>query len=383
MVPIIIGIVILGVYFYIRSSAFVSANNLTNLFINSCPFILLGMAEIWLLLLGDIDLSLGWVTAVGAAVAVILMDTQYHWAWYFALPLAVIVTTGIGALQGLITIALKVPSFIVTLAGSLFWEGVAIYLIDSNNSGGSIRTSGGVLYDIVNEWMSPLATWIFSLAVAGGMAYLIFRKDRARRLSGLDSVPLFETIAKIVLILALSVAVVVLIFNRNRGTFIVIEGMPYAVPVVVVVLALFSFILFKTKAGRYLYAIGGNVEAARRSGVAVNRYRLLAFAMTGLTAGVAGLVYASTLGGISDGIAGGQLVLYGVAAAVIGGTSLYGGRGKMMHALVGGLVIGLIYNGLALIQTTPSVEFMATGLVLLAAIAIDSLARRGAAAASQ
>ena len=383
MVPIIIGIVILGVYFYVRSSAFVSANNLTNLFINSCPFILLGMAEIWLLLLGDIDLSLGWVTAVGAAVAVILMDTQYHWAWYLALPVAVLATSAIGALQGIITIALKVPSFIVTLAGSLFFEGVAIYLIDANNAGGSIRISGGVLYDIVNEWMSPLATWIFTLVVAGGMAYFIFLKDRTRRASGLDSVPLFETLIKMALIVGLSAAVVALIFNRNRGTFIVIEGMPYAVPIVVAVLAIFSFILFKTKAGRYLYAIGGNVEAARRSGVAVNRYRLFAFAMTGLTAGIAGLIYASTLGGISDGIAGGQLVLYGVAAAVIGGTSLYGGRGKMIHALVGGLVIGLIYNGLALIQTSPSVEFMATGLVLLAAIGIDSLARRGAEAANR
>ena len=383
MVPIIIGIVILGVYFYVRSSAFVSANNLTNLFINSCPFILLGMAEIWLLLLGDIDLSLGWVTAVGAAVAVILMDTQYHWAWYLALPVAVLATSAIGALQGIITIALKVPSFIVTLAGSLFFEGVAIYLIDANNAGGSIRISGGVLYDIVNEWMSPLATWIFTLVVAGGMAYFIFLKDRTRRASGLDSVPLFETLIKMALIVGLSAAVVALIFNRNRGTFIVIEGMPNAVPIVVAVLAIFSFILFKTKAGRYLYAIGGNVEAARRSGVAVNRYRLFAFAMTGLTAGIAGLIYASTLGGISDGIAGGQLVLYGVAAAVIGGTSLYGGRGKMIHALVGGLVIGLIYNGLALIQTSPSVEFMATGLVLLAAIGIDSLARRGAEAANR
>jgi D-xylose transport system permease protein len=148
---------------------------------------------------------------------------------------------------------------------------------------------------------------------------------------------------------------------------------------VAVVLAAFSFILSKTKVGRYLYAIGGNVEAARRAGVAVNRYRLLAFAMTGFTAGVAGLVYASTLGGISDGIAGGTLVLYSVAAAVIGGTSLYGGRGKMIDAMVGGLVIGVIYNGLALIQTTASVELMATGLVLLAAIAIDSVARRGLA----
>jgi D-xylose transport system permease protein len=387
MVPIIIGMVILGAYFQFRSSAFLSSGNLTNLFINSCPYILLGMAEIWLLLLGDIDLSLGWVTAVGAAIAVILMDTQYHWPAYFALPLAVLATTAIGALQGLITISLKVPSFIVTLAGSLFWEGVAIYLIDANNAGGTVPTTGGAIHDIVNRNLTPLWTWVFSLAVAGGMALLIWSKDRTRRNSGLESVPFFETVIKMVAVLGLSIGLV-LIFNTNRGyktafIHLKIEGMPIAVPLVVIVLALFSFILFKTKAGRYLYAIGGNVEAARRAGVAVNRYRLLAFAMTGFTAGIAGLVYASTLGGISDGIAGGQLVLYGVAAAVIGGTSLYGGRGKMIHALIGGLVIGVIYNGLALIQTTASVEYMATGLVLLAAIAIDSLARRGAAAAGR
>jgi D-xylose transport system permease protein len=379
MVPIIIGIIILGAYFQIRSSAFLSSGNLTNLFIQSTPFMLLGMAEIWLLLLGDIDLAVGWVTAVGAAIAVILVDVQYHWPWYFALPLAVLATTTIGALQGMVTIFFKVPSFIVTLAGSLIFEGVALYLITANNAGGSIPINGGVLHDIANVNMSPLFTWIFSLAVAGVMSFFVMTKDRNRRASGLDSVHLIETFIKIGALIGGAI-VLVFVFNANRGTFIVIEGMPYAVPVVVVILAAFSFILSKTKIGRYLYAIGGNVEGARRAGIAVNRYRLLAFAMTGMTAGIAGLVYASTLGGISSGIPGGTLVLYSVAAAVIGGTSLYGGRGKMIDAIVGGLVIGVIYNGMALIQLTASVEFIATGFVLLAAIAIDSIARRGAAA---
>jgi D-xylose transport system permease protein len=171
-----------------------------------------------------------------------------------------------------------------------------------------------------------------------------------------------------------------LIFNKNRSSFAVIQGMPYAVPLVAVVLGAFSFILSRTKPGRYLYAIGGNVEAARRAGVSVNRYRLLAFALSGLTAGIAGLVYASELGGISDAIPGGTLVLYAVAAAVIGGSSLFGGRGRMMNALIGGLVIATIYNGMALIQLSASVELMVQGLVLVVAIAIDSLARRGAAA---
>jgi D-xylose transport system permease protein len=378
LLPIIIGIVILGAYFQYRSSAFLSPGNLNNLFIQSATYMLLGMAEIWLLLLGDIDLAVGWVTAVGAAIAVILLDTQYHWPWWLALPLAVLATTSIGALQGLVTIALKVPSFIVTLGGSLIFEGVAIYLIDSNNAGGSIAVNGGVLHDIANVNMSPIWTWIFSLAVAGAMSFFVWYKDRNRRSSGLDSVPLVETILKVAALLAGAIALVIFVFNKNRGTFsFVIKGMPYVVPFVLVVFAVFSFILTRTKIGRYLYAIGGNPEAARRAGIRVNRYRLLAFAMTGFTSGLGGIVYASYLNSISDGIPGGTLVLYSVAAAVIGGTSLYGGRGKMIDALIGGLVIGLIYNGMALIQLTASVELIATGLVLLVAIAIDSIARRG------
>ncbi len=378
MLPIIVGLIILGGYFEIRSSTFLSAGNLTNLFIQSTVFILLGMAEIWLLLLGDIDLSAGWIAAVGAAIGSILLDLNFNWPWWAALLVAMAATTAIGTLQGFITIALKVPSFIITLGGSLFWEGIAIYLIDGQNNGGAIEIKEKVLYGIVNINMSTSATWIVSIAAAAGMSFLVFTKDRSRRSSGLDSVTIYETFIKIAALFALAI-VLILIFNTNRGTFIVLEGMPYAIPLVVVVLGLYSFILSRTKPGRYLYAIGGNVEAARRSGVSVNGYRLLAFALSGLTAGIAGLVYASQLGGISDAIPGGTLVLYAVAAAVIGGTSLFGGRGRMINALIGGLVIATIYNGMALIQLSASVELMVQGVVLIAAIAIDSIARRGAA----
>lgn len=377
MLPIIVGLVILGAYFEIRSPTFLSAGNLVDLFVQSCVFILLGMAEIWLLLLGDIDLSAGWIAAVGSAIGAILVQSSFNWPWWIALLLAMGATTAIGTLQGAITIALKVPSFIITLAGSLFWEGVAIWVIDGQNNGGAIAIHEKVLYGIVNLNLSTTWTWIVSLAAAAGMSFLIFTKDRSRRSSGLDSVSIYESIIKIAALFALAI-VLVLIFNTDRSSFAVIEGMPYAVPLVAVVLGAFSFILARTKPGRYLYAIGGNVEAARRSGVSVNRYRLLAFALSGLTAGIAGLVYASQ-NGVSDSIPGGTLVLYAVAAAVIGGTSLYGGRGRMINALIGGLVIATIYNGMALIQLSASVELMVEGVVLVAAIAIDSLARRGAA----
>jgi D-xylose transport system permease protein len=158
--------------------------------------------------------------------------------------------------------------------------------------------------------------------------------------------------------------------------------MPFAIALVGVVLGVCTFIMNKTKAGRYIYAIGGNAEAARRAGIAVNRYRLMAFMMTGLISGIAGLVYVSNLNGISDSINGGTLVLYAVATAVIGGTSLFGGRGKMVHALIGGFMIATIINGMALIQLGPPQQYIASALVLLAAVTIDSVARRGSTVVS-
>ena len=376
LIPIVIGLFVLVAYFQIRSSVFLSAGNITNLFVQATVFILLGMAEIWLLLLGEIDLSVGFVAAVGAACSVILLDGQFHWPWFVAIALAVVVTTAIGTLQGLLVILLKLPSFIVTLAGLLFWQGVLIYLVDSQGTGGTISIHEKVFYDLVNANMTPLATWIFWIAAVAIAAFLMIRTDRNRRGSGLDIRPFFVTVVKIVA-LAIAGVTLAMIFNTNRGTFIVLEGMPFAIPIDFAVLAIGSFILTKTKAGRYIYAIGGNTEAARRAGVNVNRFRLLAFALAGATTGIAGLLFVSRLGGISDGVDGGTLVLYAVASAVIGGTSLFGGRGKMVHAVIGGIVIATIYNGMALIGMSAATQYMATAFVLLAAVTIDSLARRG------
>jgi D-xylose transport system permease protein len=377
MIPIVIGLVLLVGYFEIRSSVFLSAGNITNLFIQATVFILLGMAEIWLLLLGEIDLSLGFSSALGGATAVILTDLQFHWPWYAALLTAIVVTTFISALQGMLVIALKLPSFIVTLAGLLCWEGVLIFLVDRQGTGGTIPVREKVLYDLVYGDLSPLFTWIFVVAIVVIASALMIRTDRTRRSGGLETRPFFVLIIKIVAMAAAAV-VLALVFNTNRGEFTaVVRGMPFAIPVDFAVVAIGSFILIKTKPGRYIYAIGGNTEAARRAGVNVSRYRLFAFAMTGVTAGIAGLLYVSWLGGISDGVPGGTLVLYAVAAAVIGGTSLFGGRGKMVHAVIGGIVIATIYNGMALIGMSAATQYIATALVLLAAVTIDSLARRG------
>jgi D-xylose transport system permease protein len=376
LIPIIIGLVCLVIYFQARNSIFLSSGNLTNLFIQSTAFILLSMAEIWLLLLGEIDLSLGFVSGLGAAVTVILVDTRYHWAWYLAVLVGLAITTGIGAISGLLVIRLRLPSFIVTLAGLLGYQGVLIYLIDRQGTGGVVPLQNSVIRNFVYGDFTPIATWIFLIALAVLFSIFMLRSERRRRSSGLQSRPHWVTILKIVLLAAVAVFLAI-VFNTNRSTYTVIRGMPFAIPIVMAMLAAGSFVLIKTKAGRYLYAIGGNSEAARRSGVNINRFRLMAFAFGGLTAGISGLLYASNLGGISDSIDGGNLVLYAVAGAVIGGTSLFGGRGKMVHALVGGVIIATIYNGMALIGMSAATQYIATGLVLVAAVAIDSVARRG------
>lgn len=375
MVPIVLGLVILVIYFQVRSSVFLSSGNVTNLFVQATVFILLGMAEIWLLLLGDIDLSVGYVMGVGSAITVILVDHQFNWPWYAAFALTLFATTAIATLQGLIVIFFRLPSFIVTLAGLLFWEGMLINLVDHQGTGGSISNENKILYNLVNGNFTTVFTWIFVVAVVLFMAQSMIRADRLRRASGLVTRPVGVMVFKVAALAAAGIALA-LLFNANRGTYIVLRGMPFAIPIDFAVLAAGSVVLTKTKAGRYIYAIGGNTEAARRSGINVNRYRLLAFALTGLTTGIASLLYASRLGGISDNIDS-SLVLYAVASAVIGGTSLFGGRGRMVHAVIGGIVIATIYNGMALISIGPATQYMAIALVLLAAVTIDSLARRG------
>ena len=334
------------------------------------------MAEIWLLLLGEIDLSIGFVAGIGASTAVILVDNKYHWPVLVVLPLALAVTTLIGILHGTLVIRLRLPSFVVTLAGQLGWAGVLIFLIDHQGTGGVVSLHEKVLADLVNGNLTPMWTWIVSVGAVLLAAIFMIRGQAKRRAAGLESTPMAIVALKIGS-LVIAALVLVLIFNTDRATFIVLHGMPFAIPIDIFILLAGSFILNKTKAGRYIYAIGGNSEAVRRAGVNVNRYRLLAFALAGFTAGIAGLLYASRLGGISDGIDGGTLVLYAVAAAVIGGTSLFGGRGKMIHAVIGGVIIATIYNGMALIGMSAATQYIATALVLLAAVTIDSVARRG------
>ena len=375
--PVIAGLVVIVIFFQAKNSLFLSAGNLVNLMAQSAFIITLGMAEIFVLLLGDIDLAAGYTAACGAVIALWMLALgDPLWAAVLA---ALGGSAAYGALQGIIIAKLRLPSFVVTLAGQLFLSGLLLYLISATGNigvGGVINLHNSIINDIESGYLSPTATWIVLIAIAVVAGVVLFYSDFRRRSAGLVAPPLSVTLLKIAAVFAAAV-IVAAIANQNRGRLIVLEGLPWGVLVVLAILFVWTVLLGRTRFGRYLYAIGGNAEAARRAGISIVRIRTLAFTLCGLTAGMTGIIYASYLGSISTGVDGGQNVLYAVAAAVIGGTSLFGGRGKMLHAVLGGLVVGVIYNGLELLGLSAAAQLMWTALVLLAAVIVDRITRRG------
>jgi len=375
--PIIIGLIVISIFFEVQSSAFLTATNIVNLFVQATFIILLGMAELYALILSEIDLSVGFVGAVGAAIAMALMGSPQNWPWWAALIVGMAACAVIGALQGTIITRLKIPSFVVTLAGLLGWQGVLIYVFDVDKGavGGVITVSNSVIDDLVSGSMTPAAGWILLVVVVGLFALTSILRTSRRRTRGLSAPPLSITLLTVG---ATGVAGVVLVYvcNLNRGVLVPVEGVPWVIPVVLVILVAQSFLLSRTRLGRYIYAIGASPEAARRAGIKVARIRTIAFALCSFTAGLAAVVYASRLGSISVGFDGGTYVLYAVAAAVIGGASLFGGHGKPIHPLLGGLVIATLTNGLALLNISTAGTDIATAVVLIVAVAVDSTLRR-------
>ncbi len=387
MLPVILALIAIVVVFQAISPhhVFLTAGNIVNLFQQSAVFMVLAMAEIFALLLGEIDLSIGYWGAVGGVIAVQLVQPRTtNWPWIPAIIVALLAMGLVGALQGTIVTRLRVPSFIVTLAGYLIGNGVMLIVLAFGPFSGYPSLNGlsvnlRAIHDLMWGTVSPLVGWIVMIAVVGVMGLGLLFRDTRRRRSGLVAPPLSLTLIKIGLMAAIGI-VVVAICNLNRAAVGTLEGVPYVIFIVFGLLACWTFLLSRTRYGRYVYAIGGNPEAARRAGINVAMIRTVAFALCLVTAAIAGILYASYLGGMSNNFPGGQYVLYAVAAAVIGGTSLFGGRGRMSHAVLGGLVIGGIYNGMYLLGLAVQWEFIVTGFVLIAAVTIDALSRRGAGA---
>ena len=378
--PVLVGFVVIILIFQTQNDKFLSANNLVNLIQQAGFLVIFGLAEIYVLLLGEIDLSIGYNAGVGAAITAELAAPPQNHSWLVAALAGVAVCAGFGLIQGLIITRLGLPAFIVTLAGYLGLQGVSLYLYnaDKHAVGGSINIDNNVLSGIVYNSMSPLAGWIVMIAVVAVFAAVSVVGYRRRAANQLANPPFALVLIKIAA-LAVSGVVLVLICNHNRSLGLTtLKGVPYVVVVVLALVAIYTFLMDRTRFGRYVYAIGGSAEAARRAGVKVNGVRLMCFVMAGFTAGIAGIVAASFLGSASSNFAGGTYVLYAVAAAVIGGTSLFGGRGRMVHALIGGLIIASIANGMFLLGLSSAAQEMVNALVLLAAVSIDALARRRA-----
>ena len=373
ILPVLAGLVLISILFESLNDKFLTSANLVNLLIQGAVYMLLAMGEIFVLLLGEIDLSLGFVGGVGGVVMAELLRESLGWPWWAAVAVALLSCVGIGALQGTIITRIGLPSFVVTLAGQLGWLALMLQIL---GSGGVQPINDKVINDVASGNMTPLASWVVMLALVAIYAVWSWLRDSKRRRSGLVAVPASLSALRILAALAAGV-VLVLVCNADRGTLVAIRGVPWVVLLVLAVLAAWSLLLGRTRYGRYVYAIGGSAEAARRGGVDLVRIRTIAFMLAAFTAGIAGIVYASRLRSVSTAYDGGTLVLYAVAAAVIGGTSLFGGRGKAVHAVLGGLVIAAIDNGMGLQGYSAPAKYAVTALVLLAAVIIDAVARRG------
>ena len=388
VLPVILALLIITIVFQAISPnhVFLSAGNLVNLFQQSAVFMVLAMGEIFVILLGEIDLSIAYAGGVGAAVTVQLVQpATTKWPWWAAVIAGLLVCAVIGALQGSLITRLRLSSLIVTLAGLLIWQGTMLIILGLAFSGypslAGLDSNRQVLYNLMNGTIDPVISWIGAAVVVIAIAALLWFGDSRRRRSGLVAPPVSLTIIKIALIALIAIAVVA-ICNVNRAAFGTLAGVPWVIPIVLAVFGLWMVILQRTKFGRYVYAIGGNPEAARRAGINLAGVRTLCFIICSFTAGIGLLLYASYLGGMSGNINGGQLVLYAIASVVLAGTSLFGGRGKVIHGILGGLVIGGIYNGMGLLGLDVRWQFIVTGLVLLVAITIDSLSRRSATSGS-
>jgi D-xylose transport system permease protein len=372
-IPLFVGILVIAIYFQSRNSNFLTAGNLVNLIVQMAPYAIIGMGVVFVLLLGEIDLSIGFVSGIGGVItALLLVPDGNQTSVIVAIAAAIAAGTAIGVLQGTLFAKVGIPSFIVTLAGLLGWNGVVLLLIGSR---GTVTIQDDFIYGIANDSLSHVAAWIVVEGAVALFALIQFATVRSRAKAGLPNVPTALILLRVALFAAVGAAVVI-ICNGDRG-------LPYVGVLMIVLVLGWTFVTDRTKFGRHVYAVGGNAEAARRAGIRIDGVRIACFAISGGMAAVGGIVFASRLSSVDTNAGGGSILLYAIAAAVIGGTSLFGGRGTVRSALLGAVVIAGIENGLGLLNVSAGTKFVVTALVLLAAVAVDSLSRRGRAAAGR
>ncbi|MCW2977350.1 MAG: inner-rane translocator [Actinomycetia bacterium] len=365
--PVIVGLAAVWIFFQTQNGNFLTSRNLSNLTLQMAVTAILAMAVALVMISGEIDLSLGSVTGVTSALLGILL-TNHHWSTGTALAATFALGLGIGLLQGAITVFVGVPSFLVTLGGFLAWAGVQLALI---GPAGNLPVNNNTIASIGNSYLGHTTAWVLAVAAIVALAAVEALRRREWQRAGAP-LPLARSVLRVVLVGAGLLGVVAFL----NGNF----GVPYVLVLFLSIAATLGWVTRRTFFGRYVYAVGGNAEASRRAGVPVGAIRIAVLGVSGLLAGLAGVVSTSNLYATSASTGGSILLLEAIAAAVIGGTSLFGGRGRIYQALLGTLVIASVHNGLGLLGKPASTEDIATGSILVLAVSLDALNRRRRAA---
>lgn len=363
-VRVILGLVVIWAIFYSQDSNFLSSTNLTNLMLQITAVGLISVGIVYVLLLGEIDLSVGAVSGLCAAIMAVL-NVKHGWNPYLSIAVAVAAGATIGMIQGLFFSGFGVPSFVVTLAGLLAWQGALLYVLGDT---GTVNITDGKITGLTGTFYDDPTGWGIAVLAIAGYAAVSLWGWRTRVKAGLADQALAPIVFRIA-VLAVAVLVAVWVFNDDRGV-------PLAVLILMGFVLGMQYLVGRTRFGRHVFAVGGNAEAARRAGINVNRIRVIVFSIASAMAAIGGILAASRLLAVNQSSGAADLLLLAIAGPVIAGTSLFGGRGSVWTALLGALIIGSISNGMDLLALESSVKFMVTGGVLLAAVVVDALARR-------
>jgi D-xylose transport system permease protein len=377
--PAVLGFIALVILFSVlQPESFASSRNAANLLVQATPVIFIAMGLTFVLLIGEIDLGAGYTAGTSAAVMAVLM-TKHGVVWPLAVAACIATGVVIGLTVGLLVARLNIPSFVVTLASFLGLQGVLLLVI---GEGGTISITSPTILALMNNNLSPVLGWALFLAIVLGFAGNLLWTASSRRRAGLPVASTTILVAKVVA-LAVPLAAATYLLNLERAVNPLIKslrGIPIVVPFTLVFLLLLTFLLGRTAFGRHVYAVGGNTEAARRAGINVPGIRIACFVIGSTMAAVAGILLASYSNSVSPTTGGSSTLLYAVGAAVIGGTSLFGGKGRVVDAILGGLVVAVIQNGLPFITQKAGIQYIVTGLVLLLAASVDAISRRRSAA---
>jgi D-xylose transport system permease protein len=372
--PVIVGIVAITIFFTAKTNIFFTAVNFSNLIGQMAGVTVIAVGVVFVLLIGEIDLSIGYVSGI-ASVAVAefqLAGSSHDYPGLVAIAIAIGIGAAIGAAQGSIIAFIGVPSFVVTLAGLLICQGAIIKILGTQ---GVIGIQDQKVIDVSNYILTKNTGWIIAIVFTVGLALATLGGVISRRRAGLPTGNLAVAIIRVAFFGGLAFAAVA-VCNHYRGV-------PLVGLIILFVVVLFSYLAGRTTFGRHVYAVGGNAEAARRAGINVKLIRILCFVISGACAGLGGIIFASRLNSVDLTFGGGTILLDSISAAVIGGVSLFGGRGRVSGALFGGLIIGMISNGTDLVGSADWVKYVTTGGILLAAVTLDTVARRRQVAAGR